>query len=75
MRPDSGVIKVDGQNLHDIALKTYYPHVGYLTQEPSIFDGTIYENLAYASKDTVDTQKIEEVLRLAKCDFIVDMKQ
>ncbi len=75
MRPDSGVIKVDGQDLHDIALKTYYPHIGYLTQEPSIFDGTIYENLAYASRDTVDTQKIEKVLRLAKCDFITDMKQ
>ena len=30
-----------------ISLKSYFPHIWYLTQEPSVFDGTIMENLLY----------------------------
>jgi ABC-type multidrug transport system fused ATPase/permease subunit len=47
IRPDSGNVIVDGQDLTDVSLKSYYPHIGYLTQEPSVFDGTIRENLLY----------------------------
>ena len=37
-----------GNRLDETALKTYYPHIGYLTQDPSVFDGTIRENLLSA---------------------------
>jgi len=38
---------------HDsfINVQTFYHHIGYLTQEPSLFDGTIRENLGYALSD------------------------
>ena len=75
MRPDHGSVIVDGQDLQHVALKTYYPHIGYLTQEPSIFDGTIYENLAYAIRGRVDNEQIRNILKQAKCDFVADMKQ
>jgi ABC-type multidrug transport system fused ATPase/permease subunit len=45
--PDDGKVLVDGQDLSAVALQTYFSHVGYLTQEPSVFDGTIRENLEY----------------------------
>ncbi len=48
LRPDSGSITVDGQDLTDVSLKSYYKHIWYLTQEPSVFDGTVWENLTYA---------------------------
>jgi len=51
LRPDSGEIIIDGQKLTDVKLTDYYRHIGYLTQEPSVFDGTIYENLTYALED------------------------
>lgn len=62
LHPDSGTISVLGNNLSSTALRTYYPHIGYLTQEPSVFDGTIRENLisAIADKKTdtgTDTHK------------------
>lgn len=47
IRPDSGSIIIDNQNLSDISLESYYQHIGYLTQEPSVFDGTVRENLEY----------------------------
>jgi ABC-type multidrug transport system fused ATPase/permease subunit len=51
---------VDGQSLTDISLKSYYPHIGYLTQEPSVFDGTIRENLTYAVDQKEESHVIPE---------------
>jgi ABC-type multidrug transport system fused ATPase/permease subunit len=48
IRQDSGDILVDEQNLKETSLKSYYADIGYLTQEPSVFDGTVRENLLYA---------------------------
>lgn len=38
IRPDSGAVNVCGNPLSRTALKTYFPHIGYLTQDPSVFD-------------------------------------
>lgn len=46
--PASGEISIDDQPLTSLQLNSYYEHVGYLSQEPAIFDGTIRENLEYA---------------------------
>jgi ABC-type multidrug transport system fused ATPase/permease subunit len=54
IHPQFGTIIVDkqqlpnGQNDDFVSLESYYQHIGYLTQEPNVFDGTIYENLTYA---------------------------
>jgi ABC-type multidrug transport system fused ATPase/permease subunit len=47
IRPDEGNIIIDWQSLSETSLKSYYKHIWYLTQEPSVFDGTIRENLMY----------------------------
>lgn len=80
MRPDSGDIIIDGQKLSEVKLTDYYRHIGYLTQEPSVFDGTIYENLTYALEDEQmerekDREKrIHEVIKLSKCEFIYEFE-
>ncbi|MBP6256885.1 ATP-binding cassette domain-containing protein [Patescibacteria group bacterium] len=38
LRPTSGQILVDDQDLTTVSLKSYYPHIGYLTQDSSVFD-------------------------------------
>jgi ABC-type multidrug transport system fused ATPase/permease subunit len=48
LHPESGFISVIGNRLDETALKSYYPHIGYLTQDPSVFDATIRENLVSA---------------------------
>jgi ABC-type multidrug transport system fused ATPase/permease subunit len=80
MRPDSGEILVDGQSLSEVALQSYYAHIGYLTQEPSVFDGTIRENLMYGLQDKkmtdgeIDNDKhIQAAIRMAHCDFVYDL--
>lgn len=82
-----------------ISLQSYYPHIWYLTQEPSVFDGTVWENLTYwlqaekapeksekwseksenskhlnASENFELSEKIDKIIRLARCEFIYDFK-
>ncbi len=71
--PNTWEVFVDDQKLSETALKSYYENIGYLTQEPSVFDGTIRENLLYALADEIPSDgKIDEVIRLANCEFIYD---
>jgi ABC-type multidrug transport system fused ATPase/permease subunit len=50
----------------------YYKKIGYLTQEPSIFDGTIRENLVYALDIEPEESVLHTVIRNAKCEFIYE---
>jgi len=69
---DQGEILVDGQNIQEINMYNYFSHIGYLTQEPSVFDGTIYENLVYALKEKPEESELKKVIASAKCEFIYD---
>ena len=61
LHPESWNISVMGNVLAETALKSYYPHIGYLTQDPWVFDATIRENLvsAIAEKKT-NTQTVTQ---------------
>ena len=54
-------------------MKSYYAHIGYLTQEPSLFDGTIRENLLYGFQDgAISEDVIETAIKHAHCEFVYD---
>lgn len=71
---DSWNIIIDWQNIKDINLKSYYKEIWYLTQEPSVFDWTILENLIYWSREKVDEKTLKQAIKKARCDFIFDFK-
>ena len=75
IHPDKWDIIVDWQKLSEVSLKSYYKNVGYLTQEPSVFDGTIIDNLTYAIDRKLEKQELEEVIKQAKCEFIYDLEK
>jgi len=76
IRPDKGEVIVDGQTLGDVSFKSYYKKIWYLTQDPSVFDGTIYENLTHAI-DESETKKrwfmthLKKIISLSKCEFVL----
>ncbi len=74
MYPDSGKVYVDEQDITLLSLKSYYKHIGYLTQEPMIFDGSIKENLMYALTDAqVGDSVLWDALKSAQCEFVTDL--
>jgi len=61
LHPHTGRIMVDGLDLSEIKLNSFYKHITYLPQEPPIFDGTLRENLVF--DDVVDDDDLIEAIR------------
>ncbi|QCE15423.1 ATP-binding cassette [Vigna unguiculata] len=57
--PSSGVIFIDGQNIKDLNLKFLRRNIGAVSQEPSLFAGTINDNLKVGKMDA-DDQEIQK---------------
>ena len=76
IKQSSWNIFVDWQDLNSVSLKSYYKNIWYLTQEPSVFDWTVLENLTYSldSRIPIDMKHIDEIINLSKCEFIYDLK-
>lgn len=73
IKQNSWKIFVDWQDLSEISLKSYYKNIWYLTQEPSVFDGTILENLTYAVDRELKNWELEKVIKDANSEFIYDL--
>jgi len=68
-------IYVDKQEIHHVDLYSYFSHIGFLTQDPSVFDWTIYDNLVYTLKEQPTDAKLKKVIKAAKCEFIYDFTE
>lgn len=66
-------IIIDSQKLNETSLKSYYKNIWYLTQEPSVFDGSIIDNLTYAIDRELETWELEKVIKDACLEFINDL--
>ena len=47
LRPTSGSIKLDGQDMATIDLRTSRKFLSVVAQDTILFDGTVYENVTY----------------------------
>lgn len=61
LKPERGCVLVDGQNLAEVNLTSYYREVAYIPQEPPIFDGTLRENLLFDR--AVEPDRLAGVIR------------
>lgn len=78
IEPTAWSISIDWQDLATVSKKSYYNSVGYLTQEPNIFDWTILENLTYwidNNYNLKDNNFIKKSLLSAKCEFVRELPQ
>lgn len=46
LQPTIGTVRLDGASLTDWEERQLGPHIGYMPQEPSLFEGTIKENIS-----------------------------
>ena len=71
---DSGKIKLDGINITDISKKSLRQHIWVVSQDNSLFNMTIRENLLFASPKASD-KKIQEALSQAEANFVYDLEK
>ena len=70
LRPTSGRILLDGDDMQQLDLRTVRRAVSVVPQESVLFEGTIRENVAYGLPDATD-ERIEQALRDANAwDFV-----
>ena len=70
-QPQEGQIRVDGTPLHELKLDDFRRHVGYVSQEPFLFTGTVRENIALGSPHA-DQAAIEQAARVAGAAEFID---
>ena len=54
--PDEGAVRVDGQDLRDVQLRSYRRQLGVVLQDPFLFSGTIASNIRFAKPDATDEE-------------------
>jgi ATP-binding cassette subfamily B protein/subfamily B ATP-binding cassette protein MsbA len=68
--PTAGVIKLDGVALTDVRLADLRGQVGLVTQEPLLFDDTIFHNIRYGRPSATRDEVIEAARRAHAHRFI-----
>jgi subfamily B ATP-binding cassette protein MsbA len=71
-RPDSGRILVDGMNLNDLVVDSWWRRLGVVTQEIVIVNDTIRANLCFGLQDQVSLDQIRSAAHLAAIDDWID---
>lgn len=63
--PNSGDITLDGTPIDTLKLASLRRHFAVVSQDIVLFEGSIAQNIAYASPNGVDRDKVERCLRAA----------
>ncbi|XP_066320430.1 putative multidrug resistance protein [Miscanthus floridulus] len=68
--PLRGVVKIDGRDIRTYNLRALRRHIGLVSQAPTLFSGTIRENIMYGA-ETGSEAEVEDAARSANAhDFI-----
>jgi ATP-binding cassette subfamily B protein len=68
--PQSGVIRIDGDDIRDICLSSLRRNIGVVFQEPMLFARSIRENLQVGRPDASDEEMIQALERAQALEFI-----
>ncbi len=67
----SGEIKFDGKNIKDLELDSLRKKIGLVSQDIFLFEGTVFENIAYGNLDAND-EEVWEAARLSESDKFIN---
>lgn len=73
LQPDSGEIWLDSQRLSELNTTSFQRRIGYITQEPVVFDDTVFNNVTFwADKTPVNLQRFWEALEKASIRSFIE---
>ena len=65
-KPISGNIAINDIDIDEFNIKTYRSKIGYVPQEPFLYDGTILDNI-YWSNPKINEEQIDNILDISNC--------
>ncbi|KAK4760323.1 hypothetical protein SAY87_005216 [Trapa incisa] len=73
--PLKGAVKIGGRDLRSYHLRSLRKHIALVSQEPTLFAGTIRENIIYGMPESTTEMEIIEAAKAANAhEFIVALK-
>jgi len=72
--PQEGTIRLDGHDVDDVSLSSLRDHIGYVSQEPYLFHGTVAENVAYGL-DADDEEIVDALSMAGAMEFVTDLPE
>lgn len=69
--PTSGRVVVDGHNMQDLNLHVWRKQIGLVTQEPLLFQETVWHNIRYGSLPASEAQVIAAAKQARAHEFIM----
>ena len=73
--PTGGSIRIDGVDIRDVTLESLRCQIGIVTQETVLFDDTVGNNIAYASREPTQ-EMVEAAARAAHAhEFIITLPE
>ncbi len=68
--PQEGSIKIDGQNIKNVSLKSLRKNLSLVSQDIILFDDTIKNNISYANSNATESEVVEACKFAAADEFI-----
>nr|QVT92354.1 ABC transporter [Salvia miltiorrhiza] len=72
--PTNGSVLIDDKDVKDYNLRALRSHIALVSQEPTLFAGTIYENIAYGEKSARESEVRKAAMMANAHEFISGMK-
>ncbi|CAF4416618.1 unnamed protein product, partial [Adineta steineri] len=73
--PDNGQILIDGHDIKTLNVTWLRSHIGIVSQEPILFDGSIEENIRLGKLDATDDEVIAAAKLANAHNFIMDFPE
>ncbi|MGM0397500.1 MAG: ABC transporter ATP-binding protein [Halobacteriota archaeon] len=70
---ESGAVRIDGQDVRDVSLASLRRAIGYVSQDPFLFYGTVRENIRYGSFDASDAAVVRAARRAQAHEFVQNL--
>lgn len=72
---DSGDIKIDGNSIKDVSLRSLRKNIGVVQQDVFLFTGTIRDNIICGNPDASEEEMIEAAKKARIHDFIMTLPE
>jgi subfamily B ATP-binding cassette protein MsbA len=73
--PTEGHISVDGQDLHQVTMDSWYRQIALVPQETILFGGTIFDNIRYGDREATQEEVVAASRSAHAHDFIMSFPE
>ncbi|WP_051196557.1 ABC transporter ATP-binding protein [Jonesia quinghaiensis] len=73
LSPTGGTLRVDGQDMSDVDLRSFRKHMAVVPQESLLFEGSVRDNVTYGSVDLPDSDVWQSLRDANAAGFVEEM--